>query len=107
MLIIVPASLKYVWVGFWTLDYFDRTTTCILLEIALMKTDSDEDYVQAAEVERWIPELPPGEVSVARSRSDVDGIGNASISIVSYGLLSQKSAVMQKIDDQNFQVGLL
>jgi len=64
-------------------------------------------YSWAEEIEKWLPVLKPGAVNFVASRSDIEGLGQHRVSIVTYGLFAGKSAVAEWIAKNPFAVVIL
>lgn len=61
-------------------------------------------FAWADEIERWLPGVYPGDVSIVRSRNDLAIINSARIVIVSVGMFTATSAVAKAISGAHFRV---
>ena len=60
-------------------------------------------YTWASELEKWLPELEPGEVNMIKTRNDCGNLG-CPVSICSYGLWVNNSPLVEAILKQQFEV---
>ncbi|KAJ8349806.1 hypothetical protein SKAU_G00249360 [Synaphobranchus kaupii] len=72
LLIVVPSSLKYLWIE---------------------------------EMEKWIPELNPGDINLVENKMDVSEISSSKVTILGYGLLTTDAHILiEALTRQNFRV---
>ncbi|XP_038853323.1 DNA annealing helicase and endonuclease ZRANB3 [Salvelinus namaycush] len=72
LLIVVPSSLKYLWIE---------------------------------EMERWIPELNPGDINLVETKRDTLGISSSKVTVLGYGLLTTDARpLVEALTRQRFNV---
>ncbi|KAM6945678.1 DNA annealing helicase and endonuclease ZRANB3 [Aplochiton taeniatus] len=72
LLVVVPSSLKYLWME---------------------------------EMERWIPDLNPGDINLVENKSDTTGISSSKVTVLGYGLLTTDARpLVEALTRQRFQV---
>ncbi len=64
-------------------------------------------YVWAAELEKWLPELPVSAVHVAKGRADTAPLGTCRVAIVTYSLLTNGSPIATAVDQAGFRAVIL
>ncbi|NXN17791.1 ZRAB3 endonuclease, partial [Indicator maculatus] len=71
----------------------------------LVVVPSSLRYPWADEMEKWIPELSPGDISIIQNKTDTGGISTSKVTILGYGLLtSDAQTLVDTLYRQNFKV---
>ncbi|NXG07727.1 ZRAB3 endonuclease, partial [Sakesphorus luctuosus] len=71
----------------------------------LIVVPSSLRYPWVDEMEKWIPELSPDDISIIQNKTDVGGISTSKVTILGYGLLtSDAQALIDTLYRQNFKV---
>ncbi|XP_016061742.1 PREDICTED: DNA annealing helicase and endonuclease ZRANB3 [Miniopterus natalensis] len=71
----------------------------------LIVVPSSLRYPWTEEIEKWIPELDPEEISVIQNKTDVGRISTSKVTILGYGLLTTDAqALIEALNRQNFGV---
>ncbi|KAJ7407414.1 DNA annealing helicase and endonuclease ZRANB3 [Willisornis vidua] len=71
----------------------------------LIVVPSSLRYPWVDEMEKWIPELSPDDISIIQNKTDVRGISTSKVTILGYGLLtSDARALIDTLYRQNFKV---
>ncbi|KAJ8255980.1 hypothetical protein COCON_G00198440 [Conger conger] len=60
----------------------------------LIVVPSSLKYPWIEEMEKWIPELNPGDINLVENKMDVSGIGSSKVTILGYGLLTTDAQVL-------------
>uniref|UniRef100_A0A3Q1C297 Zinc finger, RAN-binding domain containing 3 n=1 Tax=Amphiprion ocellaris TaxID=80972 RepID=A0A3Q1C297_AMPOC len=71
----------------------------------LVVVPSSLKYPWIEELERWIPELQPGDINLVDSKSDTMGISSSKVTVLGYGLLSTDARpLVEALTRQQFAV---
>ncbi|XP_005390819.1 PREDICTED: DNA annealing helicase and endonuclease ZRANB3 isoform X3 [Chinchilla lanigera] len=71
----------------------------------LIVVPSSLRYPWTEEIEKWIPELDPEEISVIQNKTDVGRISTSKVTVLGYGLLTTGAEILiDAVNNQNFQV---
>ncbi|XP_036926132.1 DNA annealing helicase and endonuclease ZRANB3 isoform X1 [Sturnira hondurensis] len=71
----------------------------------LIVVPSSLRYPWTEEIEKWIPELGPDEISVIQNKTDVGRISTSKVTVLGYGLLTTDAeALIDTLNNQNFNV---
>ncbi|XP_012582928.1 PREDICTED: DNA annealing helicase and endonuclease ZRANB3 isoform X1 [Condylura cristata] len=71
----------------------------------LIVVPSSLRYPWTEEIEKWLPELGPQEISVIQNKTDVGGISTSKVTILGYGLLTTDAeTLINALNNQNFKV---
>ncbi|XP_076159650.1 DNA annealing helicase and endonuclease ZRANB3 [Alosa pseudoharengus] len=71
----------------------------------LVVVPSSLRYPWIEELERWVPELLPGDINLVESKSDTTGIGRSKVTVLGYGLLTTDARhLVEALTKQKFQV---
>ncbi|XP_037379178.2 DNA annealing helicase and endonuclease ZRANB3 isoform X2 [Talpa occidentalis] len=71
----------------------------------LIVVPSSLRYPWTEEIEKWIPELGPEEISVIQNKTDVGGISTSKVIVLGYGLLTTDAeTLIDALNNQNFKV---
>ncbi|NXC28279.1 ZRAB3 endonuclease, partial [Campylorhamphus procurvoides] len=71
----------------------------------LIVVPSSLRYPWVDEMEKWIPELSPDDISIIQNKSDIGGISTSKVTILGYGLLtSDAQTLIDTLYRQNFKV---
>ncbi|NXD20149.1 ZRAB3 endonuclease, partial [Spelaeornis formosus] len=71
----------------------------------LIVVPSSLRYPWVDEMEKWIPELSPDDISIIQNKTDIGGISTSKITILGYGLLtSDAQTLVDTLYRQNFKV---
>ncbi|XP_053522877.1 DNA annealing helicase and endonuclease ZRANB3 isoform X3 [Artibeus jamaicensis] len=71
----------------------------------LIVVPSSLRYPWTEEIEKWIPELGPDEISVIQNKIDVGRISTSKVTVLGYGLLTTDAeALIDTLNNQNFNV---
>ncbi|XP_062383557.1 DNA annealing helicase and endonuclease ZRANB3 [Sardina pilchardus] len=71
----------------------------------LVVVPSSLRYPWIEELERWVPELLPGDINLVESKSDTTGIGRSKVTVLGYGLLTTDARhLVEALTNQKFQV---
>jgi SNF2 family DNA or RNA helicase len=83
-----------------SIAYYYRTEWPLLI-----LTPSSMQYAWVEEIEKWLPEVEPAQINLIRGLNHVECISTATVTVVSYGLLSfGKQTFTQYLLRQQFQV---
>nr|KAF6451450.1 zinc finger RANBP2-type containing 3 [Molossus molossus] len=71
----------------------------------LIVVPSSLRYPWTEEIEKWIPELDPEEISVIQNKTDVGRISTSKVTVLGYGLLTTDAkTLIDALNHQNFNV---
>uniref|UniRef100_A0A8C0ZBZ7 Zinc finger RANBP2-type containing 3 n=1 Tax=Cyanistes caeruleus TaxID=156563 RepID=A0A8C0ZBZ7_CYACU len=71
----------------------------------LIVVPSSLRYPWVDEMEKWIPELSPDDISIIQNKTDIGGISTSKVTILGYGLLtSDAQTLVDALYRQNFKV---
>ncbi|NWR48102.1 ZRAB3 endonuclease, partial [Regulus satrapa] len=71
----------------------------------LIVVPSSLRYPWVDEMEKWIPELSPDDISIIQNKTDIGGISTSKVTILGYGLLtSDAQTLVDTLYRQNFKV---
>nr|KAF6354160.1 zinc finger RANBP2-type containing 3 [Pipistrellus kuhlii] len=71
----------------------------------LIVVPSSLRYPWTEEIEKWIPELDPEEISVIQNKTDVGRISTSKVTVLGYGLLTTDAeTLIDALNTQNFRV---
>ncbi|NXM75080.1 ZRAB3 endonuclease, partial [Serilophus lunatus] len=71
----------------------------------LIVVPSSLRYPWVDEMEKWIPELSPDDISIIQNKTDIGGISTSKVTILGYGLLtSDAQTLIDTLYRQNFKV---
>ncbi|NXB69990.1 ZRAB3 endonuclease, partial [Donacobius atricapilla] len=71
----------------------------------LIVVPSSLRYPWVDEMEKWIPELSPDDISIIQNKTDIGGISRSKVTILGYGLLtSDAQTLVDTLHKQNFKV---
>ncbi|XP_077009778.1 DNA annealing helicase and endonuclease ZRANB3 isoform X3 [Tamandua tetradactyla] len=71
----------------------------------LVVVPSSLRYPWTEEIEKWIPELGPEEISVIQSKTDIGRISSSKVTVLGYGLLTTDAkTLIDALNNQNFKV---
>ncbi|NXM24711.1 ZRAB3 endonuclease, partial [Oxyruncus cristatus] len=71
----------------------------------LIVVPSSLRYPWVEEMEKWIPELSPDDITIIQNKTDVGGISTSKVTILGYGLLtSDAQTLIDTLYRQNFKV---
>uniref|UniRef100_A0A6Q2XWK7 Zinc finger, RAN-binding domain containing 3 n=1 Tax=Esox lucius TaxID=8010 RepID=A0A6Q2XWK7_ESOLU len=71
----------------------------------LVVVPSSLKYPWIEEMERWIPELNPGDINLVETKSDTLGIGSCKVTVLGYGLLTTDArGLVDALTRQKFDV---
>ncbi|NWX25987.1 ZRAB3 endonuclease, partial [Notiomystis cincta] len=71
----------------------------------LIVVPSSLRYPWVDEMEKWIPELSPHDISIIQNKTDIGGIATSKVTILGYGLLtSDAQTLVDTLYRQNFKV---
>ncbi|XP_037552641.1 DNA annealing helicase and endonuclease ZRANB3 [Nematolebias whitei] len=71
----------------------------------LVVVPSSLKYPWIEELERWIPELQPGDINLVENKSDTMRIGSSQVTILGYGLLTTDARLLvEALSRQQFSV---
>ncbi|NXI22908.1 ZRAB3 endonuclease, partial [Sterrhoptilus dennistouni] len=71
----------------------------------LIVVPSSLRYPWVDEMEKWIPELSPDDISIIQNKTDIGGISRSKVTILGYGLLtSDAQTLVDTLYRQNFKV---
>ncbi|NXC00230.1 ZRAB3 endonuclease, partial [Orthonyx spaldingii] len=71
----------------------------------LIVVPSSLRYPWVEEMEKWIPELSPDDISIIQNKTDIGGISTSKVTILGYGLLtSDAQTLVDALYRQNFKV---
>ncbi|XP_026157049.1 DNA annealing helicase and endonuclease ZRANB3 [Mastacembelus armatus] len=71
----------------------------------LVVVPSSMRYPWIEELERWIPELQPGDINLVENKSDTMGISSSKVTVLGYGLLSTDARhLVEALSRQKFAV---
>ncbi|NXA13549.1 ZRAB3 endonuclease, partial [Sapayoa aenigma] len=71
----------------------------------LIVVPSSLRYPWVDEMEKWIPELSPDDISIIHNKTDIGGISTSKVTILGYGLLtSDAQTLIDTLYRQNFRV---
>ncbi|XP_024918595.1 DNA annealing helicase and endonuclease ZRANB3 isoform X3 [Cynoglossus semilaevis] len=71
----------------------------------LVVVPSSLKYPWIEELERWIPELQPGDINLVENKSHITGINSSKVTVLGYGLLaSDSSSLVEALTRQHFGV---
>ncbi|KAM4602169.1 DNA annealing helicase and endonuclease ZRANB3 [Polymixia lowei] len=71
----------------------------------LVVVPSSLKYPWIEELERWIPELNPGDINLVESKSHTTGIGSSKVTVLGYGLLTTDARpLVEALSRQRFAV---
>ncbi|XP_035249465.1 DNA annealing helicase and endonuclease ZRANB3 isoform X2 [Anguilla anguilla] len=71
----------------------------------LIVVPSSLKYPWIEEMEKWIPELSPGDIHLVENKMDVSGISSSKVTILGYGLLTTDAQVLvDALTRQSFRV---
>ncbi|XP_058157071.1 DNA annealing helicase and endonuclease ZRANB3 isoform X2 [Dasypus novemcinctus] len=71
----------------------------------LIVVPSSLRYPWTEEIEKWIPELGPEEISVIQSKTDIGRISTSKVTVLGYGLLTTDAkTLIDALNNQNFKV---
>ncbi|NXP17791.1 ZRAB3 endonuclease, partial [Scytalopus superciliaris] len=82
------------------ISYYYKTEWPLLIVVP-----SSLRYPWVDEMEKWIPELSPGDISIIQNKTDIGGISTSKVTILGYGLLtSDAQTLIDTLYRQNFKV---
>uniref|UniRef100_A0A8C3YQ54 DNA annealing helicase and endonuclease ZRANB3 n=1 Tax=Catagonus wagneri TaxID=51154 RepID=A0A8C3YQ54_9CETA len=71
----------------------------------LIVVPSSLRYPWTEEIEKWIPELGPEEISVIQNKTDIGRISTSKVTVLGYGLLTTDAeTLIDALNNQNFKV---
>ncbi|XP_070999458.1 DNA annealing helicase and endonuclease ZRANB3-like, partial [Oncorhynchus clarkii lewisi] len=71
----------------------------------LVVVPSSLKYLWIEEMERWIPELNPGDINLVETKSDTLGISSSKVTVLGYGLLTTDARpLVEALTRQRFNV---
>ncbi|XP_062270412.1 DNA annealing helicase and endonuclease ZRANB3 isoform X2 [Scomber scombrus] len=71
----------------------------------LVVVPSSLKYPWIEELERWIPELQPGDIKLVENKSDTMGISSSKVTVLGYGLLTTDARLLvEALSRQKFSV---
>ncbi|NXG26432.1 ZRAB3 endonuclease, partial [Grallaria varia] len=71
----------------------------------LIVVPSSLRYPWVDEMEKWIPELSPDDISIIQNKTDIGGISTSKVTVLGYGLLtSDAQTLIDTLYRQNFKV---
>ncbi|KAG8508887.1 DNA annealing helicase and endonuclease ZRANB3, partial [Galemys pyrenaicus] len=71
----------------------------------LIVVPSSLRYPWTEEIEKWIPELGPEEITVIQNKTDVGGVSTSKVTVLGYGLLTTDAVTLiDALNNQNFKV---
>uniref|UniRef100_A0A672YDA3 Zinc finger, RAN-binding domain containing 3 n=1 Tax=Sphaeramia orbicularis TaxID=375764 RepID=A0A672YDA3_9TELE len=71
----------------------------------LVVVPSSLKYPWIEELERWIPELQPGDINLVENKSDTMGISRSKVTVLGYGLLTTDARLLvEALSRQRFNV---
>ncbi|NXW70719.1 ZRAB3 endonuclease, partial [Hirundo rustica] len=71
----------------------------------LIVVPSSLRYPWVDEMEKWIPELSPDDISIIQNKTDIGGISTSKVTVLGYGLLtSDAQTLVDTLYRQNFKV---
>ncbi|NWI43397.1 ZRAB3 endonuclease, partial [Picathartes gymnocephalus] len=71
----------------------------------LIVVPSSLRYPWVDEMEKWIPELSPDDISIIQNKTDIGGVSTSKVTILGYGLLtSDAQTLVDTLYKQNFKV---
>ncbi|KAM9830307.1 DNA annealing helicase and endonuclease ZRANB3 isoform X2 [Syngnathus typhle] len=71
----------------------------------LVVVPSSLKYPWIEELERWIPELQPGDINLVENKSDTMGINDSKVTVLGYGLLTTDArSLMEALTRRSFSV---
>uniref|UniRef100_A0AAY4CHV0 Zinc finger, RAN-binding domain containing 3 n=1 Tax=Denticeps clupeoides TaxID=299321 RepID=A0AAY4CHV0_9TELE len=71
----------------------------------LIVVPSSLKYPWIEELERWVPDLKPGDINLVENKSDTAGIASSKVTILGYGLLTTDARhLVDALTRQKFQV---
>ncbi|XP_057675164.1 DNA annealing helicase and endonuclease ZRANB3 isoform X2 [Corythoichthys intestinalis] len=71
----------------------------------LVVVPSSLKYPWIEELERWIPELQPGDINLVENKSDTMGISSSKVTVLGYGLLTTDARpLVEALSRQRFSV---
>ncbi|XP_056286890.1 DNA annealing helicase and endonuclease ZRANB3 isoform X2 [Pseudoliparis swirei] len=71
----------------------------------LVVVPSSLKYLWIEELERWIPELQPGDINLVENKSHTMGIGSSKVTVLGYGLLTTDARpLVEALSRQRFAV---
>ncbi|XP_019724009.1 DNA annealing helicase and endonuclease ZRANB3 isoform X3 [Hippocampus comes] len=71
----------------------------------LVVVPSSLKYPWIEELERWIPELQPGDINLVENKSDIMGISSSKVTVLGYGLLTTDARpLMEALSRRGFSV---
>uniref|UniRef100_A0A8C5DWV4 Zinc finger, RAN-binding domain containing 3 n=1 Tax=Gouania willdenowi TaxID=441366 RepID=A0A8C5DWV4_GOUWI len=71
----------------------------------LVVTPSSLKYPWIEELERWVPELQPGDINLVESKTDTISINSSQVTVLGYGLLTTDAhALIQALNRRRFAV---
>uniref|UniRef100_UPI0037E99A8F DNA annealing helicase and endonuclease ZRANB3 n=1 Tax=Semicossyphus pulcher TaxID=241346 RepID=UPI0037E99A8F len=71
----------------------------------LVVVPSSLKYPWIEELERWIPELEPGDINLVENKSDTMGISSSKVTVLGYGLLTTDARLLvEALSRQRFAV---
>ncbi|XP_051908285.1 DNA annealing helicase and endonuclease ZRANB3 isoform X2 [Hippocampus zosterae] len=71
----------------------------------LVVVPSSLKYPWIEELERWIPELQPGDINLVENKSDTMGISSSKVTVLGYGLLTTDArTLMEALTRRGFSV---
>ncbi|XP_043078331.1 DNA annealing helicase and endonuclease ZRANB3 isoform X2 [Puntigrus tetrazona] len=74
----------------------------------LIVVPSSLKYPWIEELEKWIPELDPGDINLVESKTDTMSIGTSKVTILGYGLLTTDARpLLEALNKQRFAVVLV
>ncbi|KAK2819613.1 hypothetical protein Q7C36_021259 [Tachysurus vachellii] len=71
----------------------------------LIVVPSSLKYPWIEELERWLPELHPGDINLVESKADIMGISQSKVTVLGYGLLTNDAqSLVETLKKQHFGV---
>ncbi|XP_056157493.1 DNA annealing helicase and endonuclease ZRANB3 [Lampris incognitus] len=71
----------------------------------LVVVPSSLKYPWMEELERWIPELQPGDINLVENKSHITGISSSKVTVLGYGLLTTDArSLVEALNRQRFAV---
>ncbi|KAL2087898.1 hypothetical protein ACEWY4_016726 [Coilia grayii] len=71
----------------------------------LIVVPSSLKYPWIEELERWLPDLLPGDINLVESKTDTKGISSSKVTVLGYGLLTTDARpLVEALTKQRFQV---
>jgi SWI/SNF-related matrix-associated actin-dependent regulator 1 of chromatin subfamily A len=61
----------------------------------------------ADELERWLPQLAPGAITVIKNGNDIDALLKTEVTVLTFSLLTRTSKVAEKLSKLSKQVGVV